>query len=90
MSPFFLFWFLFVHLLVCLATYFPFETEIAEMGIYFLPGQIPLDTDLFPFLKTDTWFAYEWVLAGWEAGGEKGAKEKCICLEQMHHCRKAL
>lgn len=90
MSAFFLFWFLFVRLLVCLATYFLFETKIVEMGTYFLHGQIPLDTDLFLFLKMDTWFPYKRVLAVWQAGGEEGGKEKCICLEQMQHCRKAL
>lgn len=90
MSSFSLFWFLFVRLLVCLSTYFLFETKIAEMGTCFLPGQIPLYTDLFRFLKMDTWFPYKWVLAGWEAWGEEGEKEKCICLEQMQHWRKAL
>lgn len=35
MSPFFLFGFLFVDLLVCLATYFLFETAKAEMGLIF-------------------------------------------------------
>lgn len=50
---------LFVHSLVCLATYFLYETKIAEMGTYFFPGHIPLDTDLFLFLKVDTWFTYK-------------------------------